>query len=626
MTQPGGNQEDKGMHQIEDLEHKLYDPKENRGDVSYHRIENRRSEGLPTNWGQDLPIIQSTGKDEGGYSIGTKVLFVAMGILCVVLAFTAWRVLSSRNVVSSASIDLTIDSKPYVEGGEATPFSVSVLNRNTTPLEEAVLTVSYEKGMGVQDEQEKVYEKRVLGTISSNMLRKEDLMITLYGAESDTRDISVKLEYKVAGANATFDKTVTTSVVLKTPPLSVHIKGPTTLVQGQEGAFALAISNNTSAKIDASVLSVSLPTTFTLRTSSVQSSSRGLTWNLPSISPGATSTITLYGSFHGEPGEVDTIKASVGSGGASVNQIGIVYSQEVHSVAITSPLLSIGVRLETDRGSTENLRYGDKAVVLISYQNKSDKTLSGVSVVASISGNAAVISGISSTDGYYNSLNQTVSWNRATNSALDSVLPGATGSFRIDIPIVSKGNNSPKLGLTVDGMATSVTKDDTATQVQKTWNVEGSATLAAWPAYKNAAFANSGPLPPKANINTTYAAHMVISAQNALINGKVSFILPAYATFTGVYGSGTNVTYDERTRMVVWNIGTIAAGAVVANDIQVSIRPSASHVGQTPNITSGVTFEADEADSKAHIRMATGSLATDLSREQGAVDLSHVVE
>ncbi len=617
-------EENKDMHNIDDIEHSLYDPKENTDDFNLHHMQSHRGNDIPIDWGRNTQIITPASPNEGGYSFGTKVLFVAMGILCVVLAFTAWRVLSSRNVVSATSIDITIDSKSYVEGGEQTPFSVSVLNRNTIALDSAVLTVSYEKGVGSQDEQEKVYEKRVLGIISPNTIKKEDMNIVLYGAESDTRNISVKLEYKVAGANATFDKTVTTSVVLKTPPLSVHVDGPTSLVQGQEGVFKIKVSNNTSLEIKNSLVSVSLPTTFTLRSSDPKSSSRGTTWALPSIMPGATSTIIIYGAFIGEPGETANMKASVGSG-TNGSQIAIIYSQEGHGVSITSPLLSLGVKLETDRGNAENLRYGDRAVVVISYANKSASALIGTSIVANIGGSAAVLSGVTSDAGYYNSLDKTVTWNSATNNGLGSIAPGAVGELRMYIPIVSKGNIPPKLILTINGVATAVTKDDTATHVSKTWSVEGSATFSAWSAYKNKSFVNSGPLPPQANVDTTYTAHMIVSAQNALVNGRVSFILPIYVNYTGVYATGTNVTYDQRTRTVVWNIGSISAGAVVSNDIQLKVRPSQSHVGQTPPITSGVTLEADESDSKARIRMVSGALNTDLSREQGGQDLSRVI-
>lgn len=557
------SEENEEMHQIDDLEHKLYDPKQIDNEANLHRIHNHKELDLPTDWGSDTPIIKPIEETHTSYSFGTKMLFTALVFLFAVLSFTAWRVLSSRNVVSSANIDVTIDSKPYVDGGEVTPFGISVFNRNTTPLQEATITLSYEKGVGAQDEQQKVYEKRDLGTILPNTLKKEDMNISLYGAADDVRVISVKLEYKVSGANATFDKTVTTQVVLKTPPLSVHIDGPTSLVQGQNSTFNISVVNNTSAEITNSLIALSLPTTFTLNKTDPKPDTRGFVWNIPSIFPGATSTIVVTGYFTGAPGEVDTMKASVGSASTAINQMNVVYSQEAHSVSITPPLLSIGVRLETDRGSAESLRYGDKATVFISYENKNDKALRDVSIVGNIGGIAPIISGISSDAGYYDSIKKTVTFNSATNHELSSIAPGAKGEFKIYIPIVSKGNNSPKLSVVVDGTATSVSKDDTATEVSKVWNVEGSATLNAFSVYKNSTFTNTGPLPPKANVNTTYGAHLVVSAQNSLVNSKVSFILPAYVTFTGNYATGTNVTYDTRTRTVVWNIGSIFLRALL---------------------------------------------------------------
>lgn len=619
------SEENEEFHQIDDLEHKLYDPKQVGNEAGFHRVRDRKELDLPIGWGDNSPIIKASEETQKGFSFGTKVLFFALIFLFAVLSFTAWRVLSSRNSVSIDNIDVTLDSKPYVDGGETVPFSISIVNRNSVPLEGSTITLSYEKGIGVLDEQQKVYEKRDLGTILPNILKKEDMNITLYGAADEKRIISVKLEYKVAGANATFEKSVTSQVVLKTPPLSIHIDGPDRLVQGQNSNFTISVFNNTSTEIKDSLIALSLPTAFSLIKTNPKPNTKGFMWSVPSILPGSTSSINISGYFSGVPGEVDTIKASVGGSTTAVNQMGVVYSQEGHSVVITPPLLYLSSRLETDRGSANNLRYGDKAIVYISYENKSDKAIRDVSVVANIAGEAPIISSVSSDSGYYNSINKTITFDSSTNSELSSVPPGGKGEFRISIPIVSKGNNSPKLSLVVNGTASSISKDDTATEIVKSWNVEGSATLSAWTAYKNSSFVNSGPIPPKANINTTYSAHLVVSAQNSLVNSKVSFILPAYVTFTGSFATGTNVTYNTRNRTVVWDIGSILAGGIVSNDIQLSVKPSQSQVSQIPPITSSVTLEADEADSKAHIRNITNALTTDISKEEGSDALSHVV-
>ena len=98
----------------------------------------------------------------------------------------------------------------WTEEGQENRREKSINNRNTIPLQEAKLTLSYEKGVGSSDEQQKVYETRSLGIIESNQVQKQKFSVVLYGEETSSRDLIVKLEYKVTGNNALFSKVITT--------------------------------------------------------------------------------------------------------------------------------------------------------------------------------------------------------------------------------------------------------------------------------------------------------------------------------------------------------------------------------------------------------------------------------
>jgi hypothetical protein len=153
------------------------------------------------------------------------------------------------------------------------------------------------------------------------------------------------------------------------------------------------------------------------------------------------------------------------------------------------------------------------------------------------------------------------------------------------------------------------------TTLTKSWGVQGSATLIASTQYKNSPFANSGPIPPEPNKETTYTAHLSVSAQNALSNARVSFTLPAYVTWRGMVSDPNAVTYDARTRTVSWEAGKLEQGKVVAVDVGLSVRPSQSHVGQTPAITSGIVLDADEEVSHAHLHSVISPLTTSVKGE-----------
>ena len=610
---------------LDSIEHELYDPKKKLDDVTLHRVGGMRELNLPTSWGEDAPIIKK-GEAEKGFSFGAKLLLVASVLLLAAVSFTAWRVLSSRNVVSSANIDMTADISPSIGGGEVTPLVVTLRNQNSAALQEASLTLMYKQGTGAQDEQEKIHEKRDIGLINANDYKRQDFKVTLYGSEAESRDLILKLEYKVAGSNALFSKTLITPVVLKSSPLSVTIDGPTTVSIGQSGTYSFTVKNNTATTSLPSVLQLTLPNTFTLDSSDPKPSTRGTVWALPAIDSGESKVVTLVGSLSGTQGEVATIRAIIGSQGASSNVLGVVYTSQTSDIHLQSSPLTLGVDLDSDRGVAETLRYGDKVTLMITYMNTSEVPLQNVSINLALKGDAALFKSIDPDRGYYDSIKQTIFWDKGILTDLGTLAPHAQGVVRVVIPIVLKGTNSPTLKIAVTGSGTASETNDIVATVSKTWAVQGSASVSAKTTYKNSPFQNTGPIPPQANVDTTYTMHLVVSAQNALSDTKVSFTLPVYVTWTNVVSNTAKISYDSKTRVVTWLIGALEAGKTITSDVGISVRPSQSHVGQSPALTSGIVLDADEQVSRAHIKTTISALTTFLSGENWSVDPSRVVE
>lgn len=610
---------------LDSLEQKLYDPKRKIENMAMHHVRDRKEKELPTSWGEDMPIIRAT-EDTSPLSFGAKFLIGAMALLILVLSFTAWRVLSSRNIVSDKNIDMALDITPYIEGGEATPFIVGLQNRNEVALIEASITLMYKQGAGAQDEQEKVQVKRDLGTVNPGDFKRENFEVTLFGSEAEARDITVKLEYKVKGSNAKFSKVAVTQVVLKSPPISVDITGPDVLSVGQLGTFAITVKNNTGTSSSPSLLVATLPTTFKLEEANPKPSTRGTLWQIPALAAGASQTITLSGSLSGSQGETATMKTLIGSVGGSLTEVGVVYSSKTYDIKLRTSPLTLSMTLDTERGNQENLRYGDRALLSIKYKNGSPDPLSNAEIVLKITGDAALIKEISGDRGYYDSTAGTITWSRATMEELGRLEQGAEGTLLVNIPIVTKGSNSPKLVLTVTAKGSATEVDDVVATFTKTFVVQGSASIAAQSQYKNSPFQNTGPIPPQPNVETTYTAHIVVSAQNALTNARVSFVLPAYVTWRNVNSDASKTTYDAKTRTVAWNIGNIEPGKAVATDIGLSVRPSQVHVNTSPTITGGIVLDADEVESRAHLRTTIGGLTTFIEGETWSVDPSIVVD
>lgn len=609
---------------LDSLEQKLYDPKRKIDNVSFHHVRDREEKELPTSWTEDTPIIRPVESDEG-LSFGAKFLIGATILLVLVLAFTAWRVLSSRNIISEKNIEMTLDIVQYLEGGEPTPLALSITNKNEVELEGAVLTLMYKQGTGAQDEEEKVQEKRDLGTIAAGDTKKQDFQIVLYGSEAEARDITARLEYKVPGSNAKFNKVVVSQVVLKSPPISIRIEGPNLLSVGQLGTYTVTVQNNTATTSKPTLLSMTLPTNFTLDEANPPSSSRGTLWQIKALESGESAVVKITGSLSGSQGEIATMRAVVGSVGGSLTEVGVVYSSYVYDIGLrTSPLL-LTMEMTTDRGTSESLRYGDRASLSIKYKNTSPQPLRDVSIVLAVSGNAALTKNITTDFGYYDSSKGTITWDKASISRLVSLAPNEEGNLFVAIPIVTKGTNAPKLVLTTTGKGTASEPDDVVATLSKSFVVQGSASIQARTNYKNSPFQNTGPIPPEPNAETTYTLHLTVSAQNALQNAKVSFVLPAYVTWRNI-GDISKLSYDAKTRTVTWNIGSLDAGKTTSTDIGVTVRPSQVHVNSSPSITGGIVLDADEVESRAHLRTTISALTTHIEGENWPGNPSAVVD
>jgi hypothetical protein len=65
---------------------------------------------------------------------------------------------------------------------------------------------------------------------------------------------------------------------------------------------------------------------------------------------------------------------------------------------------------------------------------------------------------------------------------------------------------------------------------------------------------------------------------------------------------------------------------VATAEVSLTVKPSQSHVGETPAITSGLILEADEADSRARLKTTLSPLTTRITGEDWETDPSLVVE
>ena len=93
--------------------------------------------------------------------------------------------------------------------------------------------------------------------------------------------------------------------------------------------------------------------------------------------------------------------------------------------------------------------------------------------------------------------------------------------------------------------------------------------------------------------------------------------LPSYVSYTGLSGGGGDISYNESSRTVTWDIGDLAQGVSAQAAFQVEITPSTSQKGSAPALTSAASFSGYDRFAGVPISAEAGPVTTETKADPG---------
>ena len=161
--------------------------------------------------------------------------------------------------------------------------------------------------------------------------------------------------------------------------------------------------------------------------------------------------------------------------------------------------------------------------------------------------------------GFYNSNTNTVEWNSAQNDMLTDVSPGQSGKVSFQFATndlsgqlgASVKNPTVNVSISVKGRRfneNNVPEDITGT-LSRTIKLSANLGLDAETSHDQGVFKNTGPIPPKVGLPTSYTITWKASdSLNDVKNAYVTATLPSYVDWlTQVSPSGSALTYNPVT-------------------------------------------------------------------------------
>lgn len=588
---------------------------------------------LPHSWEGD--VLQSAPR-RGKRRVHLAGIFFSVAVVFFLasLGIAGYFFYFGGNAVSVDKISFDIQGPTTIAGGDTVPLSITITNKNSVAIENATVGIDFPNGTRDATNVLKTYTHYTenLGTIASGATVTRSIKAVLFGGAGQTLSFPASFSYGTTGSNAVFVKKSSYAVSVSTTPLSISVDALTETVSNKPLTLTLLVRSNATIPLDNVVLVGAFPFGFSATASSLPLNNSSFL--LGTMLPGTIKTITLTGTLTGQNKEQRVFHFTVGTANTSNNQtLAVTYMTQDATVSISAPFITTTLTLNGGASDNVVITPGSIQNVTLSYTNTLATVMTDASVIVAISGSAVDYGSIRTTGGFYNSVDHTVIFSKDTDPAMASLAPNASGIGTISFSTRSAESlpPAPTANLTVSVSGTRVGQtnvpEDVKSSTSKTFKVSTAVALSSASLHSSGPFSSSGPIPPRANQDTTYTVVWnVQNTVNAIAGAVVSATLPSYISYTGITSGAGSFSYDDKSRKVTWNIGDIVQGAKAQGAFQVSITPSTSQKGGAPPLTSAASFSGYDRFAGVQISARVDPVTIETKGDPGYVSSFGIVQ
>ena len=622
---------------IESMKRVLYTPGDSLPKIRRAKI-HRESPDVPEEWEHesDAGAISKIPMQIHKHHRVIKWFFgFAVVFFIIAVAIAGFFLLGDRNILSADKIDITVTGPVSIGAGDTASFAIEIKNNNAVTLETADLVIDYPDGTTFpgQPDVERSEFRALLGDVNSGQRIATTTKAILFGKEGEDKTVTVGLEYRLTGSNAIFVKERTFDVKISSAPISVLIKSPEIIDAGQKVDMTVEVVSNSSLVMKNVVLSADYPFGFALQSAEPKPVFGDTVWELGDIPPEGKKTVRITGQMEGQNDEKRIFRFEVGlANPRDKTRIGTLFTRAEHTITVSRPFIAFDLTLNGKADDRVSLTAGGAVRGIISWRNNLQTPISDAVIELSLSGAAIDKRSVSVAGGFYDSSKNVIRWDKRNSPVLELIAANQEGSVEFQFETLASDSSgdpvNPRIALSATLKAQPVSTEGTPEQIQSTLtrSLELISDLAfeARGFYYTGAIDNSGPIPPTEGKETTYTIVWSIkNSLNDIENARVTARLPSYITWTGeVKPQSAEVTYNEDTGEVVWNVGTVKARTGYGSSprevaFQISLKPSANQIGTSPVLINDASLTATDSLTGATVADNSSELTTDIRFDSG---------
>ena len=618
-------------NRIENLKKTLYSRENFKPDNPIHNLSPQQND-VNGAWRAPIVPIQKTKKS---WPLIKILVWFSIIFFLIAVGIAGYVFYSGSNTVSADNVNVTINGPTTVDAGRLATIQIGIDNKNQLDLQDAYLDVEYPDGSrrSSGDTDPLTSDRIPLGTVASGAHIDKTISAVFFGLQNTAENIKISVEYHVLGSSSIFAKSKDYTFSLGAGPVSMTVTHATQVNSGQDISFSIVTTSNSATTLSGLSLNVLYPFGFTFKSAIPSASRSNSVWQIGDLAPGASKTITIVGRLEGQENEQRAFKFNVGlANPADMSQIATIFYGDTENVSIQKPFIGLGMTFNGDNASsTYAANAGDTTNIVLSYSNNMSVPIVDATINLTINGAILDKSSVSPVVGFYQSASNIITWDKRTIPELGLLNPGDSGTVQFAFKTLpfSAGalytKSSQKVTLAANVTATQVNAGGTtaiASSLNRSVLVNSNISLASSAMYNSGPFKNTGPIPPKAEKETTYTiTWAVTNTFNNASNVTVSAVLPSYVKFLNNFNPQNEpLTYNPVSGEVDWNVGNIKTNTGFGTtprqvSFQVSILPSLTQAGSAPILVGQSTLKANDAFTGTLLTSATDQLTTEITTD-----------
>ncbi len=612
---------------IEQLKRKLYS-REGFTPASHRFQMNPREENVVDGWGSETGLkINGVESAPQTHPLLKKFLGGALLFFLVSLGIAFYMFFMEGNQVSSANVDIQIVGPASIASGEPVDLGVSLINENRTALQDVVLTVEYPDGSRASAESTEPlkWTTENIETIGKGSVHTTTTKFVVFGDKDIPKTLNYKMEYTVAGSNARFTKEKKYDVMIGSSPLLVHVTAPQEVNSGQQFQMQVTVTSNSTSLLKGVIVAVEYPYGFSYSDSSLTPENDNRTWKIGDLKNGDKKVFTITGKVIAQDNEERTFRYMVGVEGEQ-GTLDTILGTAMPTISLRKPFFNTTFSIGGDSSDIVGANATGRVQAQLSLVNTLADSLSNVVVEVRMAGQVLNKFGVRVLDGgFYQSTQNVIVWDKNTNQNFTDLRPGEKIQTSFDLQDFNVPQNTKNPEITFDVTLKGVRSlvgggvDNVTSTVTKKLRFFTNLKLIPR-TFRSGVFTNTGPVPPRKEIASTYTVEWALSnTHNDVSGAQVKAVLPVYVDWMGAVSPNTeSVVYDPDTRTVSWNAGTVPALAGFSTSakkvqFQVRLNPSASQVGISPALTGQILVSGTDAFVNKRVDVTADPSTTDTS-------------